>query len=230
MKKLLVLLLAVVMTFALVACGGGGSSEEDSESSAPPEEKKELELVGSGYTVTGEGSDLYVYYGVKIKNPTKDYVSEFATIRVTARNEAGEVLDTSDQVLNQIFPGETSGWAGMGPSTQEQPASVDIEIVDSDWLKVASEVPTPLTATISTVSPDEYGYTTVAGEVENPNDETYESVAVVVIFTDANGKITGGDITYADNVAPGGKTPFSLDLLDTKLVTDSYEAFAVIWL
>lgn len=230
MKKIFVLLLALVIGISMVACGGSSNNAEEKERSAKPEEKKELELLDSGYSVTGSGDSLYIYYAVKLKNPTTKFISEFATIRVTARDENGNVLDTYNQTLSKIYPGETTGWAGMGPSTQVQPTTVDIELVSSDWAPAPSEIPSPLTAVSTTLVTDEYGFSKVSGEVENPNGKAFNSVGVAVLFKDANGNLIGGDITFVDNVVASGKTPFSIDVLSEEFVTDSYEVFATEWL
>lgn len=231
MKKYLVIMLVIVMALSLGACGGGGS-DGDSDDSAL---KKNLphEIVESGYTVEKNSNEWDVNYGIIIKNPNKDKKLAYPEFRITARDKDGEVLSTDDQSLGEIAPKTTVAYAGIGLSLSEKPDSVEFEIIEPDEYSYENIDPdAPKYVTLTTdgvkVKKDEYFGSLVTGEVVNDNDETYDTVDVVIIFRDKDGKIVCGDTSTADNVKAKSKTPFEIDVY-SESATDKYEIYAYPW-
>ena len=223
MKKIFVIVLSIVMCFGLVACSGGG----EQEASGP----KELKLVDCGYSYI----DGYLYYAVVIKNPNEDIMMEFPSLRITARDEEGNVIATEDQTFGEIHAGQTFEYASLGLELSEAPTNVDFEILPFDDYGIIEEDSSEyanikkLTVNNVTASVDSIGWPTYSGEIVNDNEYDISSVAVSVLYRDSDNKLIGGDTTYVDNVVANGKTPFTLDVMTDQFKYESYEIFVNLW-
>ena len=190
-----------------------------------------LEIVDSGYAVKDGYDTFYIQYAIIVKNPNTDSAVEFPTVRLTARDANGAILGTEDIVGSSILPGGTWYSSFQGPSVDSKPATVDFEIVEPDdndwvWPDRIDNAGEPLCVENPVRRKDK-----IVGEVSNPNDFDIDSVAVVVLFRDDNGKLLAGDTTYTDKVTAGGKIPFELSLLgaDDGYITDNFEVYAYPW-
>lgn len=66
-----------------------------------------------------------------------------------------------------------------------------------------------------TESIDEWGNTTIGGEVSNNTNGTFSLTRVHIVFRDENGGIVGGAYTYINgDFTPGAKAPFSVSAKD----------------
>ncbi len=186
---------------------------------------KPIEIVDSGYTITGDSGDYYIRYGIILYNPNPDYYHEFPSFRIIAEDESGNVLDTEEEVMQYLNGNRVSGYAGSACDLKEKPANVTFEIIDDPdfWVKGTSG-DLGLNAASLTKTIDG-GSGTIAGKINNPTENTYDSVSVTVIFRDSDGNILGGDTTYIDNVKAKGSTAFSMDLLSKKYMSDQYELY-----
>lgn len=223
MKKKLVSILAVCMlVVTLAACGSDGESDglkfDGSTAKAP------LEVQESGYTV----EDGYLYYGVKIHNPNEKYAVEFPTLRITAKDADGNVINTEDQVFGYIAAGDTIGYGFLGMEVPSKPATVDFEMVtgQDDYVDGSLYDVPQLEAVDYKMTKDEFGGSTIAGSIVNDGADM-DSVAVTVIFKDTQGNIAWGDSTFVDHVKTG-TTPFSLDIYSQN-TTDDYEIWVMPW-
>lgn len=225
MKRKLLIILSLVLAIGLAGCGSG---EKDSGTSKKTEKEKPvaLKVTEQGYTVFGE-DDLYLYYGVKIENSNKSTTADYVTLRITARDENGAVLGTEDQVFSKIYANTTIGFGSQAMSVSKAPSKVDFEIVDQEWLSKEFKYK-EMKSDATQLTRDEYGDATVTGEIINENAEDFDSVAVTVLFRDANGNILFGETTYIDSVKGNSKTPFSVDILEG--ATDTYEVYAMPWI
>jgi hypothetical protein len=208
--------------------GSSPSSEESKEATSPKtgsEEFKPLEIKDSGYIV----SNGYLFYGVIIHNPNEHYAVEFPTYRITARDDADQVIGTDDQVLSLIYPQQDFAFGSLGFSLDQQPTNVDfMTIAPRDYNITAVEMlENPIFIPLEVVGVNKRG-DSILGEVSNPNSYDIDSAVVTAIFRDDNGKIIGGDSTFIDNLPAGGKTPFDLRAYSS-WITDNYSVFANIW-
>lgn len=213
MKKNLIIILALVLMLGLAACGGSDGSDGDTGSK--DSEYIPLEIIDSGYDITGEKGDYYLHYSIIIKNSNKDVGVESPSYRVTAYAKDDTVLGTYDHTLNSIYPGSELGYASQGPSLSEKPDRVEFEMMEPDDYSWKSgedfEYPNfkPLVAEKTKIKEEFYGSMySLTGQLLNENDYDIDSVAVSVLYKDDKGNLKGGDTTFVDGVKAGTKTPF----------------------
>lgn len=197
----------------------------------PVEDLLPLELVDSGYAVKDGYDTFYIQYAIIVKNPNIERAVEFPKVRLTARDDDGSVLGTSDIVGSSILPGGTWYSAFQGPSVDKKPKTVDFEIIkpeNSDWVPPdrIDNAGKPLIVEKPTKREDK-----IVGEIFNPNGFDISSTAVVVLFRDDSGKLLAGETTYTDKVSAESKIPFELSLwgADDGYITDNFEVYAYPW-
>lgn len=190
-----------------------------------------LELIDSGHAVKSGYDTYYIQYAFVVKNPNTERAIQFPKVRLTARDAAGAILGTDDIVGSSILPGGTWYSAFQGPSVDSEPATVDFEIIqpdDRDWVLPdrIDNAGEPLTIENPTKRGDK-----IVGEIINPNDFDINSIAVVVLFRDSDGKLLAGETTYTDKISAGGKIPFQLSLMGSNdgYITDNFEVYAYPW-
>lgn len=240
MKRILAMLMAAMMLFALTACGGSGAAEpagsepaaEAAKQATPASsgEPMDAEVVESGYAVDGG----YLYYSVTLHNPNTEYAIELPSYRVTAKDESGAVLGTMEHTLSVIYPGQDFHYAFQGFACDQEPATVDFEIIpaeDYNFKKASSlDHPEFKPLEVSGASFKSDGITSdVLGEVQNNNDYDIENAVVVVYFRDADGNLTGGAGTFINHVPAGGTAAFDI-LVYADIVTDNFEVYADNWM
>jgi len=201
------------------------------QKAVPMDDILPLELIDSGYAVKKGFSAYYIQYAIIVKNPNTERAVMFPKVRITAKDADGAILGTEDIVGSSILPGAAWYSAFQGPSTDSKPATVEFEIIqpdESDWVSPdrIDNAGEPLTVENPTKRKAK-----IVGEVLNPNDFDINSVAVVVLFRDENGKLLAGETTYTDKVSAGGKTPFEISLWgsDDGYITDNFEVYAYPW-
>lgn len=244
MKKVLVVLLTLAMVFSFAACGGGDDTSGESGTTGTTGESgtsgttgetgekvpsEELKLTNSGYHITGEGSDFYAHYSAQIKNPNKDMGVLYATVRITARDAEGAVLGTEDEMVTDIYPGQTATFAGQGPNTSESPATVDIELIqpkEHEW-EPEDEMDYPGYQPMTVINPTMNG-DDIVGEIENPNDFAIESAIVVVVFKNEDGSWAGGEYDFVEAIPASGTAPFEVWSYDAPPLVE-YEVFVNPW-
>ena len=212
MRKIVAVGMTAALALTLVGCSGGGGSSDggadgaDAKTEAPAPKENKLTLVESGYTITDSG---YVMYGVVLKNEG-DQTIRFPTIKVTGRDDAGNVVSSDEQKLNVIAPGETSTWGGQA-GNGTTPATVEFEVStdEDDWYDPTEAMPT---FEVSGASAQDSGYGIVhfVGEVTNTSDVDASSVCLTVILRDESGAIVGGYSGYVSDLAAGATTSFDI--------------------
>lgn len=247
MKKWMIFSLSILLTISLAACSSTqrmanplqhhpASREavfvKEHQQAKEETPSKPLELIESGYAIKNGYDKFYVQYAVIVKNPNAEKGVRFPKIRLTAKNANGEILGTSDIVGNEILPDGMWYSAFQGCSTDEEPASVEFELIQpdgSDW-----------------VSPELLDYSgeellvenpvrrndKIVGEISNPNDYDINGAGVVVLFRDESGKLLAGETSYTDKITANGKIPFELLFLggeNQTYITDNFEVHAYPW-
>lgn len=204
-----------------------------SERVMPEEAASEpLELVESGYAVKNGYDKFYIQYAIIVRNPNAEKGVRFPKVRITAKNANNEILGTSDIVGKEILPNGMWYSAFQACSTEEEPASVDFELIqpeDSEWVSSShfDYVGEELLVENPVKRNDK-----IVGEISNPNDYDIDGVAVTVLFRDESGKLLAGETTYTDKITANGKIPFELLYFGGEhqaYITDHFEVHASPW-
>lgn len=168
-----------------------------------------LEIIDSGWL----NSNGYLQYYVTLHNPNDTIAVEYPSFRITAKDSSGALLGTEDQVCRIIYPQEELTYAGQAFYVDKDPTTVDFEPLDSDDynLKNVSALETylPLKAVNVTVRSNK-----VVGEINNPNDYKFDTLAVSAIMKDDDGNIVGIFSTFIYDVSANSTTPFEISTSD----------------
>lgn len=232
MKKLIAALLCATMVFSISGCGSSDDSNkkdtggEKTEDKAKDTDKKPLEIVQSGYYV----SESYVYYGIVIKNPNKNYLIEYPSIKITMYGEDGSIIGTDDQVLMNIAPGDTLAFGGDVDHHDKVPAKVEFTLAKDDSKYVDGQnAELSSVFKVSNTSEILDGDTTsVTGEIENTGKKDYSTVAVSILFKKGN-EIVFGTTGYVDDINKSSKTPFEIRSFDSVPDHDSFDVYVQDW-
>ena len=194
------------------------------------ESDNDLEITKTGYSIC----DGYINYGIVLHNNSDKNAVLFPGYKLTARSENREVLGTTEQILNIIYPGQDYIWAGLGFDVPEMPANVEFQIIDPEAFNIEAasllEHPKylPLEAKGINCRSDEFMGYTFTGEIYNPNDYKISSVCIFVVLKDEEGAILGGEMTFADDLDAKGTVPFELYLYEDIEFSD-YDIYANSW-
>ena len=252
-NRTIALLLAFLMVFVFIGCSSHSTSEPTenakpeaattSEEEAPaaqetpavqpaPEASRnpvDAEITESGYSLDGG----YLFYSVKMHNPNEDYAVYLPSYRVTARDANGSILGTMDHTLSVIYPGQDFYYASQGFECDEEPASVDFDIIpgyDYNFSKPSSldhDSFQPLEVVGANLKQGDYDKR-ILGEVKNNNDYAIEMAVVAVLFRDDAGNLVGGTCTFVNQVPAGGSVPFDINVY-ADIDTENYEVYANSW-
>lgn len=161
-------------------------------------------------------------------NPNEDIAVEFPSFRVTARDDNNALIDTTDQTLSMIYPGEEFTYGSQAFSVEEiAPSTVDFETLEVEEynLKNAGSLDEfkQLTVENTAVRGDK-----IVGEIKNSNDYSIDSVYVLAICRDSNNEVAAIEFTFVDDVAANGNTPFSISSYSDAEI-ESAEFYAYPW-
>ena len=200
-----------------------GETQEDNQSASS--ELLPIEVKEYGCSMNNE----YVYCSVNLYNPNVDKAIELPRYRIVARNEAGELLGTEDQTLSIIYPQQNFVHAFLAFDVAEDPASVEIEVLEPEDYNVkdVSTLDNPEYIPLK-IEGAKYSNDRILGEIQNDNDYNLDNVIVTVVFRDDNGKLIGGTSTFVDSVKAKSKTPFDMSIYE-KFATSNFEVYANIW-
>lgn len=225
-KKVIVLVLCGVMALNVPVYAKGGSvSLSKDELQVPKTEQKkdkkeskkkknqDITVTQSGWTIqtSDYDNDRYVSYGAKVTNSgSKKY--GYVTLNIAVKDANGKILKTTDDTFSSIVPGDTVFSADKIHIGQYDPASVEFSVSyeDSDFLEsISADFGTDV-FTLSNLSEmkDEYGYTTITGEIESEASDDCTSACVTVLLEQGE-SIVGGFYGYAD-VTSGETTVFEI--------------------
>lgn len=235
MKKIIKKILMIGMVCSLLtACGSSKkdittkTEEGSADVSGKVTEEKESEkllIVEKGYSLV-DGS---VNWGVVVKNPNKDKVSEYAEIIVTAKDENGKVIATDNQTLNCVFQNTTTSWAGRFDVEGKAPKEVIFDVSTGEYSDVdlIDEVNSD---DIVVSNPDckkkDDGFR-FTGEVKNIARKNASGVEITILLKN-NKKIVGGTTTYLSELNAKQKRPFEEIAFDLPSF-DEYIMSAQIW-
>ena len=183
-------------------------------------EVKDIEIKESEWYVDGD----YLHYYVVLHNPNEEIAVEFPSFRITARGAHGIVLDTEDQTLSVIYPGQDFYYGSQAFSVSELPTTVDFEAlpIEDRNLKNASTLDEFKQLEVNNTAEREDA---IVGEITNPNKSDFGTVIVVAVGRDSNGKVVYTGSTFVDNVAADATVPFSIsNYSDTEMSSVEYYA------
>ena len=210
------------------ASGESESAGDSGGSSAPvaaPEENP-LVITEFGWSPTNNG---YAYFAFGLRNNSDDTAVQYPAVMLVGRDKAGNILFTSEEVLNRIEPGETQYHGFVCGNGTKKPASIDIEVEDPDGFGYISprEVSTfSFGSTHDTTN--SYGETTFAGEVTYKGSESKTDAAITLVLRDKRGNIIYGDTTFVDGLKNGQPKAFDMTEYDLPDYA-SYELYGKCW-
>ena len=148
---------------------------------------------------------------------------------LTAYDENGDVLATGDQMMNKIQPGETQTFASILDCNGQKPDKVEFDIDSGEEMSPADDAIKSSDLEISGTNErnDEYGETSITGNIKNNAAIDTESVAVTVLFK-KDGKIVSGSTDFVDNLGAGKEKAFEIIEYDVP-EHDSYEVLGLDW-
>jgi len=181
-------------------------------------------VVESVYAVSDTFGDVYVKWAAVIENPNPELYGVFPAITVTARDDSGAVIGTQDSVLFELPPGLKMAVTGQLSSTAV-PATVEIKPAKVEWkpTRTRADDYKPFGVEKTRMTSSGRDYFQVTGDITNPYDKELESISVVVLLRDAEGKLVGGDTTYVNGLAANGGRPFEVKFIRVKGKPTSHE-------
>lgn len=212
-RRILALFVVLILLGSLIACQSQPSEKagKKTENTAEVEqtEPKKLEIVEDGYSL----GDEYANYGIIIKNPNEKLMAEFPKITITMKDAQDKILAVEEQVLGEIYPGQTLAWSGIAGSYNTKPTKVIFELSQSEWNESSKSEYKDFTFSNISIQPLDFE-TKVTGEIHNPYSEDIKSVHISVLARDSNDKIIGGAGGYVDDLSASSTKPFDIGLYD----------------
>lgn len=210
--------MASAALLSLAGCSGQTQEEGSNQVNEPAttdavteNEPLELEVVESGFYFDSYGT---AHFAAIVSNPNSSWAAENIRVTVAARDAEGNVVDTLDDSITLMFPdGQTAICGDMGAPESTESLEVKASVNSSGWTKqdiTQKDFYDQLPITNITESIDEWGETTVAGEIANNTEGAFSGTRVQVVFRNADGSIVGGAYTYVNGeLASGSTAPFS---------------------
>lgn len=210
--------MASAALLSLAGCSGQTQEEGSNQVNEPAttdavteNEPLELEVVESGFYFDSYGT---AHFAAIVSNPNSSWAAENIRVTVAARDAEGNVVDTLDDSITLMFPdGQTAICGDMGAPESTESLEVKASVNSIGWTKqdiTQKDFYDQLPITNITESIDEWGETTVAGEIANNTEGAFSGTRVQVVFRNADGSIVGGAYTYVNGeLASGSTAPFS---------------------
>lgn len=227
-KKIIALLMASTLAFGICACGDKPASPQPKSNSKTEKENsktksvKDIEILEKGYSVSSD----YLHFAFTLHNPNSEGYFEYPRVTITAKDSAGKILGTTDQVMGYLGPNDTVSFGSsmnITGSVNTVDFSVSSDLVDtisennycsSEELEVSN---------LSKFAEDEFS-TKYTGEIENKSNNDI-STAGVTILLKQKGNIVYGETTYISDFKIGNKKPFEFSISNSDV--PQYDEFSV---
>lgn len=215
MKKILCLVLTAIFTLAVCGCSSGVEVKDQDApktvQATPENERVPIKVVKSGYSIE---DNEYIHYGVILENENIGWAAQNFQLLLTAKDSDGNVIGTSTDYITLLCSNGKIGVAGF--ASFNNPATIEFSVIDSKniWIEDTlqqSEMDSVLHVDSATVTKNDYGMITVAGEVSNDTDADFNAPQLSAIFFDADGNIIAGYGTYLDVLPAQSTMPYSID-------------------
>ncbi len=224
MKKLIVQVSSVLLC-VILACGAMGCSKnvEPIEQSEPAtanvasketDEPQDLEIVESGYWFDEYNDDNYA---VIIQNGNMNWAAENVQVKVTGKDDAGQIVGSDTNKLSLIFPnGKT---ALCGETLFEGASTLEFQLINSKkmWTEIdiqQAQLDQLFFVDAINETTNSFGDTTVSGQATNQMDAEIALSTANAVFRDEAGNVLGGAYTYLDTMTPDSTLPFSITSID----------------
>lgn len=124
-------------------------------------------------------------------------------------NRANAVSDPSEEELEERF---------RHMAKAEATATTEIKPAKVEWkpTRTRADDYKPFGAKNIRMSASGKEHFQVTGDILNPYDKELESVSVVVLLRDAEGKLVGGDTAYVQGLEANGSRPFEVKFIQAK--------------
>lgn len=210
--------LAGITALTLGGCSGSGQPNGSNEVNEPAvaeveqeAEPKDLEVAETGFYFDSYGT---AHFASIVSNPNSTWAAENIQVTVAARDADGNVLDTLNDFITLMFPdGQTAICGDVAAPEGTSALDVSLSVNSNGWTKqdiTQKDFYDQLPITNINESADEWGQTTVAGEIANNTEGTFSGTRIQVVFRNADGSIVGGAYTYVNGDLTAGSTaPFS---------------------
>ena len=184
----------------------GQSSAASTTTTADPASL--LQVVGNGFTQLQPDSigNSYASEAAVLKwNSTNEYASE-VQVTITLNNAAGAVVNSDEETVAVMYPGETVAVTHSGQVTGA--ASMKVQALVSS---TTSYTQPPATFTTSGVNTTNDGYVmTTVGTVTSTASAQLQNTEATAVYYNAAGAIMGGDFTFVNFIPANGSTSFSI--------------------
>lgn len=192
-----------------------------------PQNQKPL-LIDSGWGISRSNEDVYVSYGVVIKNPNDVYM-EYPTLNITATDASGRIIAVEEQVFITIAPKDTIQWAFDFDCHGITPSNVSFSVSCSKFTNAVNTIATDKLVIMNTSEREEPEIleTYFTGELQNNSPKHLDTVALSIIYRN-NGKIVGGTTEFIDDVYPYARRTFQTSDFNAP-EHNSVEYFAQSW-
>ena len=188
------------------------------------DERQPLEFKDTGWTLV---NNEYLYYYVTLYNPNEETVIDHPTFRVTARDEEGVLLGTTDQVLSMIYPKQEFIYGFQAFKVDGNPETVEFEVLEPKDYNLKSinvvEPYEPLEVINTGIRSGK-----IVGEIVNPNESDFDMAIVVAICKDVEGNVIGIYTTFTNELKSGSTIPFEIRVRTDSEIAD-FEVYANQW-
>jgi hypothetical protein len=181
----------------------------------------EITLIQAGYGQAQPGD--VVGWGIIVENANQQLALADIEYRIILFNDAGVVVETDDNSIPLISPGERTGFAGS-TYVEDGVAVARMEVQLEAGLTTSVDVSESFTVDTVSYFADEF-FARATGLVSNPLSDMVTDLRVSAITYDAEGNINGGGYTYLSSTAPAAKTGVDVPV-DTGGDVASVELFA----
>jgi hypothetical protein len=166
-----------------------------------------------------KGDDGYVVnWAGQLANGNPWHFGEHAVATVVAKDAGGKEVIRLEQPLDAVPPTGSLSFSGQMVAA-EKPATVSVQYRPAQWHQAGRIVSAFLPFPVSDVLTDSKdGSYLVTGYVGTPYRKPAESLAVTALLRDKAGKLLGGGSTFVEDVRPGAKRRF---ILEIKSVADT---------
>lgn len=176
------------------------------QTDAMPDDGQSLELLNQGF-----GADEFsTGYGILVRNPNATYALQDSRYRVTAFDEAGNVLATDEGYVELIQPGQTLA-VGGSLFAPDETAIASIEAMVQSGAFEPSSATEIFTSENVAFLPGDF-LSDVTGLIVNPYDVQVSNVRVTALAYDAADQIIGGGYTFLDFVPAQGSAGVSVQV------------------
>jgi len=188
-----------------VDCGGVCAKQ------CPVVAKENLIVRQTGYVESGIAGSYDIY--AEVANPNNFVGSSMFSYKFTVRNAAGETM-AEPYGTSFILPADKKYIIETNVSTKDVPASVELNVSDSQWVEATDAYEKPALKVVSknyNEITSGVGFGEATGLLKNESPFDFNSIKLRIILKDENGKIVALNSTQMNTVQAGENRDFRVD-------------------